>query len=247
MKAILIDDEPPALRLLVQMLQKVAPDCIISATCTNLKEGIAAIQSMQPDLVFLDIEMPRQKGVEIAESFTGELPFQVIFITAHPQYAAEAFELNATDYILKPLTEEKLLNALHKAQQKRLLLQLETQWTPQPTQPPTVLKRLLLPVSNGFEILNPENINYLKAEGSYTVIHFTDEKTLMASKNLKHFEEMLAGHSSFVRVHRSYLANLDKARKILNEGGTELLFENGARVPIASERVERIMAALLKG
>jgi two-component system LytT family response regulator len=102
MKIILIDDEPPALRLLVQMLQKVAPQCIILATCSSLKEGIAAIQSMRPELVFLDIEMPRQKGIEITEFFDGELPFQVVFVTAYPEFAAEAFGLNATDYLLKP-------------------------------------------------------------------------------------------------------------------------------------------------
>jgi len=247
MKIILIDDEPPALRLLVQMLQKVAPECIISATCSNLKEGIAAIQSLRPDLVLLDIEMPRQKGIEIKEFFDGELPFQIVFVTAHAQYAANAFGMNATDYLLKPLTEEKLLAAIRKAEQKRLLQQLETKMNPAPSHAATSVKKLLLPVSNGFEIIAPENINFLKAEGSYTVIHFIDEKTLMASKNLKYFEQMLAGHPSFLRVHRSYVANLDKARKILNEGGTELLFENGARVPIAAERVERIMAALLQG
>ncbi len=247
MKTILIDDEPPALRLLVQMLDKVAPECIIAATCSNLKEGIAAIQSMRPDLVFLDIEMPRHKGIEIAEFFDGELPFQIVFVTAHAQYAADAFGLNATDYLLKPLTEEKLLAALRKVQQKKVLQQLEAKVSPAPIHAATSVKKLLLPVSNGFEIISPENINFLKAEGSYTVIHFTDEKTLMASKNLKYFEQMLAGHSSFLRVHRSYVANLDKAKKILNEGGTELLFENGARVPIAAERVERIMAALLQG
>jgi two-component system LytT family response regulator len=247
MKTILIDDEPPALRLLVQMLQKVAPQCTIAATCSNLKEGVAAIQNLQPELVFLDIEMPRQKGIEIAEWFNGELPFQVIFVTAYPQYAADAFGLNATDYLLKPLTEEKLIAALRKAEQKRSLHQLENQLTPTPTQTSTALKKILLPVANGFEILSPDNINFLKAEGSYTVIHFTDEKTLMASKNLKYFEQLLTGHTSFIRVHRSYVANLDKARKILNEGGTELLFENGARIPIATDRVERIMAALMQG
>ena len=247
MKTILIDDEPPALRLLVQMLQKVAPSYTIAATCSNLKEGVEAIQRIQPELVFLDIEMPRQKGIEITEWFNGELPFQVIFVTAYPQYAVDAFGVNATDYLLKPLTEEKLLAALQKAEQKKSLRLLETQSVRQPIHGPKALKKLLLPVANGFEILNPEKINYLKAEGSYTVIHFTDEKTLMASKNLKYFEEMLSGHASFLRIHRSYLANLDKARKILNEGGTELLFENGARIPIAAERVERIMAVLMQG
>jgi len=247
MKTILIDDEPPALRLLVQMLQKVAPEYLIIATCSNLKEGIASIQSMQPDLVFLDVEMPRQKGIEIAEFFDGELPFQIVFVTAHTQYAADAFGLNATDYLLKPLTEEKLLAALRKVEQKRMLQQLETNVTPARKHTATSIKKLLLPVANGFEIISPDSINFLKAEGSYTVIHFIDQKTLMASKNLKYFEQMLAGHPSFLRVHRSYVANLDKARKILNEGGTELLFENSARIPIAAERVERIMAALLQG
>lgn len=247
MKTILIDDEPPALRLLLQMLQKVAPQCIISATCSNLKEGVAAIQSLQPELVFLDIEMPRQKGIEISEWFVGELPFQVVFVTAYPQYAVDAFGMNATDYLLKPLTEEKLLAALHKVEQKRLLQRLESQGPTQTSQTPTILKKILLPVANGFEILSPDNINYLKAEGSYTIIHFTDEKTLMASKNLKYFEQILSTNPSFLRIHRSYVANLDKARKILNEGGTELLFENGTRIPIAAERVEKIMATLLKG
>lgn len=247
MKTILIDDEPPALRLLLQMLQQVAPNCVIAATCSNLKEGVAAIQSMRPELVFLDIEMPRQKGIEITDFFDGELPFQIIFVTAYPQYAADAFGLNATDYLLKPLTEEKLTAALRKVEQKRKLQQLEAHVKPQATHAATTIKKLLLPVANGFEIISPDNINFLKAEGSYTIIHFTDEKTLMASKNLKYFEQMLGGHPAFMRVHRSFVANLDKARKILNEGGTELLFENGARVPVATERVERIMAALMQG
>lgn len=246
MKIILIDDEPPAIRLLLQMLQKVAPDCVILATCSNLKEGITAIHGLQPDLVFMDVEMPQQKGIKIAEFFDCDLPFQLIFVTGHQQYAVEAFGLNATDYLLKPLTEEKLIAALRKAEQKKMLHNLETKVFPHPGGQTKSVKKILLPVANGFEIISPESINFLKAEGSYTVIYFTDKKTLMASKNLKYFEQMLSG-SSFLRVHRSYLANLDKARKILNEGGTELLFENGARVPIALERVEKIMAVLLRG
>lgn len=246
MKIILIDDEPPAIRLLLQMLQKVAPDCFILATCSNLKEGISAIHGLQPDLVFLDVEMPQQKGIKIAEFFDGDLPFQLIFVTGHQKYAVEAFGMNATDYLLKPLTEEKLKTALHKAEQKNMLKNLEKRAFQNQVGQSSSIKKILLPVANGFEIIAPENINYLKAEGSYTVIYFTDKKTLMASKNLKYFEQMLTG-SSFLRVHRSYLANLDKARKILNEGGTELMFENGARVPIALERVEKIMAVLLRG
>lgn len=246
MKVILIDDEPPAIRLLLQMLQKVAPNCVILATCSNLKEGITAIHSLQPDLVFLDIEMPQQKGIKIGEFFDGNLPFQLIFVTAHQEFAVEAFGLNATDYLLKPLTEEKLISAMRKAEQKLMLQNIETRVFPYPGGQTRTIKKILLPVSNGFEIISLENINFLKAEGSYTVIYFTDKKTLMASKNLKYFEQMLTG-ASFLRVHRSYLANLDKARKILNEGGTELLFENGARVPIALERVEKIMAVLLRG
>jgi len=246
MKIILIDDEPPAIRLLLQMLQKVVPDCVILATCSNLKEGITAIHGLQPDLVFMDVEMPQQKGIKIAEFFDGDLPFQLIFVTGHQEYAVEAFGLNATDYLLKPLTEEKLIAALRKAEQKKMLQNLETKVFPRPGSQTKSVKKILLPVANGFEIISPESINFLKAEGSYTVIYFTDKKTLMASKNLKYFEQMLTG-SSFLRVHRSYLANLDKARKILNEGGTELLFENGARVPIALERVEKIMAVLLRG
>ena len=246
MKIIIIDDEPPAIRLLLQMLQKVAPNCVILATCSNLKEGITAIHSLQPDLVFLDIEMPQQKGIKIAEFFDGDLPFQLIFVTAHQEYAVEAFGLNATDYLLKPLTEEKLISAMRKAEQKNMLQNIEARVFPYPGGQTRSIKKILLPVSNGFEIISLDNINYLKAEGSYTVMYFTDKKTLMASKNLKYFEQMLTG-ASFLRVHRSYLANLDKARKILNEGGTELLFENGARVPIALERVEKIMAVLLRG
>lgn len=246
MKIILIDDEPPAIRLLLQMLQKVAPNCVILATCSNLKEGITAIHSLQPDLVFLDIEMPQQKGINIADFFDGDLPFQLIFVTAHQEYAVEAFTLNATDYLLKPLTEEKLKSAISKAEQKSMLQNLERRVASYPADHVKPIKKILLPVANGFEIISPESINFLKAEGSYTVIYFIDKKTLMASKNLKYFEQMLTG-PSFIRVHRSYLANLDKARKILNEGGTELLFENGARVPIALERVEKIMAVLLRG
>ena len=155
--------------------------------------------------------------------------------------------MNATDYLLKPLTEEKLLAALQKAAHKKMLQQLETRMIPQSDQIVTPIKKILLPVANGFEIIAPENINYLKAEGSYTVIYFTDKKTLMASKNLKYFEQLLSNHSCFLRVHRSYLANLNKARKIINEGGTELLFENGAKIPIAGDRLERIMATLLQG
>jgi len=246
-KAIIIEDEPHAATLLQQMLASVAPTVEIVETCRDLPSGVRSIRKHLPDIVFLDIELPVYDGTQLLHFFNPEeISFHIIFITASNQYAVRAFEMNAVDYLMKPLEEEKLEVALKKMTQQKALVEIEKWRMLKKTFQSGTIEKMIVPVSNGFEIVNLSSICYLKAEGSYTAIYFADNKQLLVSKNLKHFEFVLSGMPSFLRIHRSYLINVNMAKKITYKNGGELLLENGVELPVMADKLERLIELLYK-
>jgi two-component system, LytTR family, response regulator len=205
-KAILVDDEESARDVLQNLLLRFCPEVELLAKCANLKQAVEAIGTHQPDLVFLDIEMPDYAGYELVNFFQ-EIHFEIIFVTAYDQYAVRAFELAAIDYLLKPVDIHRLKEAVarvrqqfdmqHQAQRLQLLGNtLETNH----------IKNIIISDKGYQQVVALEDIIAIEAQESYCIVH-TVEKKHVVSKNLKHFETLLEAIPQFIRVHKSWIIN----------------------------------------
>lgn len=218
------------------LLQQLPVPVNVVATCDSVAAGVKAIHQHQPDIVFCDIEMPVLSGLQLLDFFLpAQVTFELIFATAHSQYAVKAFQLSATDYLLKPIELAWLQRAVEKVQQKlnfskqeRFALLKETvqQHTPQ---------RMALPSATGVAFVAIADISYLKADNVYTTLYFADGKNQVVSKPLKSFEQLLPS-AQFFRSHRSYLVNLNAIKVYQKTEGGSLLMHQGDEVPIARER-----------
>lgn len=205
-KAILVDDEESARDVLQNLLLRFCPEVNLVAKCENIKQAVKFIEAEQPDLVFLDIEMPNYAGYEIVNFFK-QINFEIIFITAYDQYAIRAFEIAAIDYLLKPIDIDRLKNAIARInvhrdadqQSNRMSLLSSTLQNNQ-------LKNIVITDKGVQQIISVDNIVAIEAQESYCCINTTDQK-YVASKNLKHFETILESVPQFIRVHKSWIIN----------------------------------------
>lgn len=199
---IIVDDEPLAVRLLVSYAEKT-PDLKLLASFTNSISAINAIKAQQPDLLFLDIQMPNIDGMELAHSLPEST--RVVFTTAFKEYAFESYEVNALDFLLKPVRYNKFLAAVEKARK-----QLQPSPTPQPQQPNTVFIR----VDGEWRNVAVEQIIYVNGMKDYVMFYLDGEpKPLITHLTMKAVEEMLP-RDRFLRIHRSYIIAVDKIKKV---------------------------------
>lgn len=206
-RAIIIEDEELG-RELIKNYLKDRDDIEIIAECENGFEGIKTIQEMNPDLVFLDIQMPKLNGFEMLE-ILDERP-EIIFTTAYNQYAIQAFELNAIDYLLKPFSKERLLDALDKAEKRLESKSPGTDKIRNLVQQPLeeIIERVVVKSNNKIHVIPVEKIRYLEAQDDYVMIYTTEGKHLKQA-TMKYFEKHL-NPNDFMRVHRSYIIRLDQ-------------------------------------
>jgi two-component system LytT family response regulator len=207
-KTILVDDEPSANVILASLLDRIDAGVDIVSKCENLEQAVVAIKKHQPDLVFLDIEMPNFAGYEIT-SFFDEVNFEIIFVTAYDHYAIKAFEIAAIDYILKPIEVDRLEEAVAKFKKKTAAntaqvnyqIMLETLET-------NSVNKIIIQSSNGQKVVQANEITCIEAGRSYCTIHTVDGNKYVQTKNLKHFESILTNLPNFFRCHKSWFINL---------------------------------------
>ncbi|MBP5589123.1 MAG: response regulator [Bacteroidales bacterium] len=207
LRTVIIDDEAPARDLLRHYLKDIDSVEIVGE-CENGFEGLKVISEMKPDLVILDIQMPKLTGFEMLEVLN-DRP-NVIFATAYDQYAIKAFELCAADYLLKPFSKERLQNAISKVVERKK----ENASTPNEVdnvihayyEQINGINRIVVKKGNTIKVIPLSDIKYLEAEGDYVMVHYSDGKALK-QQTMKYFEENLP--SSFVRIHRAYIVNID--------------------------------------
>jgi len=246
-RAIIIEDEQHAANLLEGMLHDINPSVQVLEKCGDLPAGVKSIKKNNPDIVFLDIELPVYSGIQLLDFFNPEeITFHIIFTTASNEFAVRAFEMSAIDYLMKPVQEEKLAAAVDKAMRRQNGLRTDMLPVLKQNFQPGTSKKIVVPVANGFEIYNTKDIYYLKAEGSYTQIYFAGNTSMLVSKNLKHFEFMLSGIDNFLRIHRSYLVNINFAKKIMRSDGGTLMLENKTELPISEDKMEMVLEVLQK-
>ncbi len=245
MKAILVDDELYCTEVLAALLGKHCPEVEVVAEFNDPQRAAEFIKENPPDLLFLDIEMPRLNGFDLLERVR-PISFQVIFTTAYNQYALRAIKISALDYLLKPIDTEELIEAIKKAQ----LQQQSPNWTQFELMERAriggePLKTIALSTLEGLHFVEVEQIVYCQSEGSYTQIHFLDGGQMLLSKPIREVEELLS-NTGFLRVHHSYLINLGHIKKYLRGEGGEAIMKNGHHVPISRSRKAAFLERVAK-
>ncbi|MFN3341971.1 MAG: LytR/AlgR family response regulator transcription factor [Flavobacteriales bacterium] len=241
--AVLIDDSSQARKLLRLMLAELAPDVNVLGECSDLIEGVKSIRESKPDVVFLDIEMPGKSGLQILEELPrDEMQYEIIFTTAYDEYALRAFRLSALDYLLKPISETELNEAVKKIRQrKQMHSSSERIQALNANLQQKEASVICVPIQNGFARIPLESILYFEADGSYVNIVTAEGKPRTISKNLKYIEQTLEGNSRFLRVHRSYLLNIDQVLEYNRSGRGTILMNNGHSIDLARDRKEAFL------
>jgi two-component system, LytTR family, response regulator len=245
--AILIDDEATGLEALQLAIEKYCPDVLIKGTYNTPQQGLDAIRQLKPDLVFLDVQMPQLSGFDVLQQ-ASPVNFEVIFVSAHNQYAIKAIKFSALDYLLKPVDVDELIHAVKKVNER--LNKKNNFYQYQSVLNNIQLKsgkieKLAVPSLEGIDFFNTEDIIFCKADGSYTAIILKNNQHVLVSKNLKDFENILVD-SGFCRVHHSYLINLRHVQKyIKGEGGYVILTDNH-HVDISRRKKEEFLELLDK-
>jgi len=240
-KAILIDDEVHCLDTLSMLISDYCPEVQVMERCMSAKQGLAAIEKYQPALVFLDIEMPAMNGFEMLERFM-EIPFAIIFTTSYDQYAIKAIRFSALDYLLKPVDPKELIVAVNKIQtQKQLPAVEQFQMLLSQVQHKEGFKKIAVPTSDGFELIPAEQVIRCEADDNYTYLYLKNKNKIVACRTLKEMEEQLQDFNFFVRVHHSYLVNLNEVTKYVRGEGGYLVMSDGAIVNVSRSRKDSLM------
>lgn len=233
-KAVIIDDETPARDIIKHYLKEL--DFIeVIEECSDGFSGLKTITSLKPDMVFLDIQMPRLTGIEMIEVMT-EKP-EIIFTTAYDQFALRAFELNAVDYLLKPFPKRRFLEAVKKATDrihsgagnKKPANQLLSKM-PEPVSP---VNRIVVRKGNAINLIPVEQIKYVEAQDDYVMIHHSSGKALK-QQTMKFYEDNLS-KKDFVRIHRSYIVRVEEIKRIEPYGKDNHLaiLQSGDKLPVS--------------
>ena len=240
MKTILIDDEPLARSIIKEYLQSYSEFELV-AECNDGFEGMKAIQQHKPDLIFLDIQMPKINGFEMMELF--EDPPPVIFTTAFDEFAIKAFELNAVDYLLKPFNKERFNKAIQKFLQQVPTSQIQSVLETA-AQSPGQQNRIVVKVGSKIKIIPVNQINYFEAADDYVKI-VTAEGSFLKKRTMSFFEQSLSNWH-FVRIHRSYIVNTQLITRIdAHEKDSHLVLLNtGARLPASKTGYSKLKEIL---
>ena len=253
LKAIIIDDERNSRNALRQKLMNHCPQVNIIAECENGEEGIIAISEIKPDIIFLDVEMPRMNGFTMLQQLQLQNPaamgFEIIFITAYDHYAIKAIKFSALDYLVKPVEITDLKTAVEKAGEKRkkpaanlaletLLYNLMNKEKEQ--------HRIAIPSMEGLQFVNTGDIIYLEAVSNYTNFHLASNKKIIVSKTLKDFEDLLPA-SIFIRIHHSYIININCIEKYLKGEGGQVVMKNGVALDVARRKKEEVLKMIGHG
>lgn len=236
-KAIIIDDEAKARRLLQILIEENCPDIEIVAQAEDVPNGVKAINQHKPDIVFSDIDMPVYNGFQLLD-FVDKTDFELIYCTAHNDFALKAFEVSAVDYLVKPIQISLLVKAIEKAIRLRNTTSTITKRldTLKENLKDKALKKIALPVADGLRFVELQDIIYLEAEGAYTFVVLKDNSKLLISKKLKDFESILSDTINFFRTHRSYLINTDAIMQYKKSDGGSIIMINNDEIPVARER-----------
>lgn len=243
-KALIIDDEPSAVKTLTLLLSHYAPEITELKSTNDPHDGLRLIKNYRPDVLFLDIQMPVMTGFGLLKQLP-EINFNIIFTTAHDQYAIEAIRFSALDYLMKPIDGEELQQAIsryiHKISPAANNKPLYNNFLHNIHAADRKAFKLALPTTQGTFFYSTEEIIRLEGEGNYTKFFFTGNKTLLTSRTLKEYEEILGNHG-FIRIHKSHIIN--KTHVVNYSGDGILTLSDQSKVEISRRRREEVSLQL---
>lgn len=244
MRAIIIDDEKKGREILKSLIETYCKEVEIIAEASSAAEGYELIQKHDPDVIFLDVEMPSGDGFSLLERFE-EISFQVVFTTAFDDYAIKAIKFHALDYLLKPIDIDELRGAVENVKKalkeeqgasKRYMELLQSRKMEHSG-------KLALPIKDGIIYLSISEIIRVESDGAYSIFYTDNGKKHLSSKNLGEYEEILPSFG-FFRVHRSHIVNIKKVKKFIRNDGNFIEMEDGSRVEIARRKKDEFLQVM---
>ena len=242
-KAVIVEDEAAAVAALQNYIQKFCPQVQVIGTAQNSKEAIEVLHQLQPQLVFLDVEMPFGNAFDVLDGCQ-DLQFETIFVTAFSEYSLKALNQSAAYYLLKPVSIEELIIAVNKVQQhlqsrqlidrNRILLENTKESKPEKQQ-------IILPTLDGFDVVKMEDILRLKGNGNFTDVHLADGSKRMVCRFLKHFTDILP--LPFVRIHKSHVINIRFVKSYHKGAGGYVMLQDGTEVEVSAAYKDQFLAA----
>jgi two-component system LytT family response regulator len=245
-KTMLVDDEPRGLSALKRLLEIYCPEVRVVGECQDTRSAMESIPVLEPELVFLDIAMPDKNGFDLLNELS-PVPFEIIFVTAHNEYTIQAFKYSAVDYLLKPVEEDLLIEAVRRAGQrinsKASAHQVETfLYNLHKVQNPTEMK-LCIPDMKGFRVVQLADVVYCESESSYTIFYLLNGQRIMASKSIMEYE-LLLEQSGFCRVHKSFLVNLHHIKEYIRGDGGSVVLTNDQAIEVSRRKKEVFMSKM---
>jgi two-component system LytT family response regulator len=247
LNTIVIDDESHCCKTLDTLLKRYCQEVNVVGTCANGVEALEAIRRLKPDLVFLDVEMPKMNGFEMLEELSS-VNFHLIFVTSYDAYALKAIRFSAIDYLLKPVDREELQTAVRKVM-KRMQAPLPDQLKiilQKVQYPSSASNKIALPTMEGLQMIPVDSIVSCEADDNYTTLMLKNNKKILVSCTLKVIEELLEEYS-FIRVHRSFVVNLNEIEKYVKGDGGYLVMSDGSEILISRNRKEELLKKLVAG
>lgn len=240
-KTLIVDDEEVSRLTLRSFIEKYTPDVEVVGEAENIQQAAKLIEALQPQLVFLDVEMPFGNAFDLLEQLK-KVDFQTVFVTAYSHYALKALNFSASYYLLKPIDIDELIAAVVKVKDNIMANshKLQTDILLQNIKSENGQQRLVLPVLDGFEVVKTMDIILCKADGNYTEFYFADGSKKVVSKNLKFFESLLNEHH-FLRVHKSYLVNLNEITAYHKGKGGMVTLSNGQQVEVSAQKKQELL------
>lgn len=238
-RAIIVDDEKHGIITLQHLLSQCCKEVEVVATCQKSAEAKMIIEDKQPDIVFMDIEMPVMSGLDVLEQFD-EHNFQTIFTTAYDQYAIAALRLNALDYLLKPIDKTELRDAIDRFLNKETVSSKQQFQMARHFTQTRIMDTLALSSSKGLHFIKIKDIIYLEATSCYTNITMQDAQVHLVSKTLSSFEEALSDHS-FFRAHKSFIINLDYIKHYIRGEGGEVIMTNNTTINLSRTKKQEFL------
>lgn len=237
LKAVILDDEERGSGLLSRKLESFEDDLEVSAIFNDPFKALSKIVDLDPDVLFLDVEMPGLNGFQFLEKL-GAFNFQVIFTTAYDTYTLEALRLSAVDYLLKPIDEEELHTAIYRLKKRFAEQDKQVKVADKPSR-----NRIALPTAEGVYLVDKANIVRVEAMSNYSTFYLADRKKIVVSKTLKEYENVLTD-AFFLRINRSVIVNLDYIVKYRKGDGGTLEMSDGTEVEVSASRKEALVDKL---
>ena len=241
-KAIVVEDEKMSRETLHRLLEKYCPTVEVVADADGYRKGVEEIRKHNPDVVFLDIQMPDGSGFRLLDELK-EISFEVIFTTAFDQFAIKAIKYSALDYLLKPIIPQDLVEAVQRVEKKkeenarkRMLETSPESMRLQEERNP----KIVLSTSEMIHVIRVDDILRCESDNYYTYFYFVDGRKLLVSKTLKENEELLSQHN-FIRPHKSHLVNIKYIKSYIRQEGGYILMNDGTRIPVSRRKKDKIM------